>query len=85
MSQFVELCFENAGNARTEQIVIDLGNAGIGYEHITGQAGNLVGCIGDNLDFDTFADKAMDIIHDHNGGMSSEVELKTYEEVEHLL
>jgi len=83
--QYVELCFENAGEKRTQEIMLNLEDAGIGYEHITGQAGNLVGCISNKLDFETFKDKAENVVHDHNDGMWCEIESKTEEQVDHLL
>ena len=83
--QYVELAFENANAQSTENIVMELGNAGIGYEHITGQVGNLVGCIHKELDFETFRSKAESIVHEHNNGMMCKIEKVMYQQIEHLL
>ena len=83
--QFVEIAFENTDATGTEQVMLDLEDAGIGYTHMCGETGNLVGYIGAELDFDTFKDKAENIVHDHNCGMFCSVEPKEEAEVEHLL
>jgi hypothetical protein len=80
--QFLEIQFENANRIQTDAIVNDLTQAGIGYEHGTGRPGHIIGGINERLDYETFVDKAMNIVHDHNDGMWCEVSKSTEDAIE---
>jgi len=72
--------FENASAAQTETIVIALEDAKIGYEHVTGRTGYLVGIC--KKEFKSLQDKAEDIVHSINDGMWCEVTERTMSEDE---
>ena len=82
MSQLVKVEFEGLGDAGTEQVVI--ASFGIaGYEHITGEAGALLGSITGNVE--EVKKNMIDAVHNLNGGCWCEITNVPEKEVEHLL
>ena len=65
---FIEFNFESAGSNVTDDILILMLDSELGYTHITGDAGWLVGSIHTADTFDSIAGKLQDIIHTRNHG-----------------
>jgi hypothetical protein len=81
--QYVELCFEGTNPVSTAKIVCELMRANIGYAHITGQTGNLVGQV--TIGYDKFKSAAETIVHKHNGGLWCNISEVAEDKIEHLL
>ena len=79
---FVVIEIENADAATTEKIVYALMTSKLGYDHITGKPGMLIGAT--TIEFAIFKDRAEDLIHNYNNGMYVDVQQVSRESVEHL-
>lgn len=85
MRKFVYIRFELVGVEETQSIIDELQTAGMKFDVIVADVGEIIGSYSEKVKFKKFEKTAQDIVWKHNNGCYCEVTERTYESVEQYL